>query len=110
MTVLQKFGFKDSPYQRPHDKWVCGHLAEGKPCPLGPDMHGKCGAKAACEPHLEDGRWQCRRSALEGGPCEKGPLPDGRCCLQQGLGDVRAIFVRYKRRRVAYVERLADPR
>ncbi|WP_417678377.1 hypothetical protein [Roseibium sp.] len=83
MTVLQKFGFKDSPYQRPHDKWVCGHLAEGKPCPLGPDMHGKCGAKAACEPHLEDGRWQCRRSALEGGPCEKGPLPDGRCCLQQ---------------------------
>ena len=83
MTVLQKFGFRDSPYQRPQDKWVCGHLAEGKPCPLGPDMHGKCGATTACEPHLIDGRWQCRRSAQEGGPCEKGPLPDGRCCLQQ---------------------------
>jgi len=83
VTVLQKFGFKDSPYQRPQDKWVCGHLAEGKPCPLGPDRHGKCGAAAACKPHLVDGRWRCTRSQLEGGPCENGPLPDGRCCQQQ---------------------------
>jgi len=82
VTLLQKFGFRDSPYQRLQDKWVCGHLAEGKPCPLGPDMRGGCGAAAACEPNLVDGRWRCTRSAQEGGPCDAGPLPDGRCCLQ----------------------------
>lgn len=29
---------------------------------------------------MEDGRWQCRRGQNDGGPCEKGPLPDGQCC------------------------------
>ena len=82
MIILQKFGFKDSRYERPQDKWVCGHLAEGKPCPLGPGADGKCRVTTACQPQMMDGRWECRRSPQDGGPCEDGPLPDGRCCKQ----------------------------
>ncbi len=81
MSILQKFGFRDSPYERPQDKWVCGRLAEGKPCARGPDARGRCRVTTVCQPHLEGERWQCRRSPVEGGPCEDGPLPDGRCCM-----------------------------
>ena len=79
MILLQKFGFKDSRYERPQDTWVCGHLAEGRPCALGPGAGGRCRVTTACQPRLEGGRWECRRSQQEGGPCEGGPLPDGRC-------------------------------
>lgn len=81
MIVLQKFGFKESKYERPQDKWVCGRLADGKPCDLGPGLDGCCRVTSVCQPRLENDRWQCRRSASAGGPCQAGPLPDGQCCL-----------------------------
>lgn len=82
MALLQKFGFRESRYQRPQDKWVCGHLADGKPCALGPDGQGRCRASGVCRPRFEDGRWECRRSTQEGGPCVCGPRPDGACGIQ----------------------------
>ncbi len=83
MGLLQKFGFRDSRYQRPQEKWICGHMADGRPCPKGPDGRGQCRAQAACRPFLVDGRWECRRSQQDGGPCECGPGPDGACSIQQ---------------------------
>lgn len=80
MLVLQKFGFRESKYERPQDRWVCGHLADGKPCSRGPDRDGRCRVATVCTPRQDNGRWACRRSAQEGGPCEAGPFPDGRCC------------------------------
>ncbi len=90
MILLQKFGFKESRYERPQDKWLCGHLADGTPCTRGPDKNGKCKVTTVCTPRQvvakDDkgreikGRWECRRSTQEGGPCEAGPFPDGRCC------------------------------
>ena len=81
MIVLQKFGFKESKYERPQDAWVCGRLADGKPCELGPGLDGRCRVTTVCQPRLEGERWQCRRSAGAGGPCQAGPLPDGQCCM-----------------------------
>ncbi len=81
MIILQKFGFKESRYERPKDKWLCGRLADGKPCSLGPGGDGSCRVTSVCQPHMEDGRWECRRSAQQGGACESGPLPDGKCCM-----------------------------
>ena len=79
--ILQKFGFRESRYERPQDTWVCGRLAEGKPCELGPDSNGRCCVTTVCQPRLEEDRWQCRRSSDAGGLCQSGPLPDGRCCM-----------------------------
>ncbi len=80
MNILQKFGFRESRYERPQDKWVCGRLAEGKPCSMGPGGDGSCRVTSVCQPHMEDGRWECRRSLQDGGTCDAGPLPDGSCC------------------------------
>jgi hypothetical protein len=69
-------------YERPNQKWICGHAAQGSPCRRGPDQRGRCGATAECAPVLEKkageekGRWRCMRP---GGACESGPLPDGSC-------------------------------
>jgi hypothetical protein len=82
MIVLQKFGFKESKYERPQDKWICGHMADGKPCTLGPGKNGACRVTTACQPFQEKGRWQCRRSPQEGGPCEIGPFPNGTCSVK----------------------------
>jgi len=73
---------RPSGYLRPQDQWVCGHLAAGKPCPLGPDRKGRCGAADICKPWNDGVRFQCRRSAQLGGPCEHGPFPNGRCGLK----------------------------
>jgi hypothetical protein len=81
MIILQKFGFKESRYERPQDTWICGRLAEGDPCELGPGSDGRCCVTTTCQPRLEKDRWQCRRTASAGGPCERGPLPDGHCCI-----------------------------
>jgi hypothetical protein len=81
MIILQKFGFKESRYERPQDAWICGHLADGKPCELGPGLDGRCRLTTVCQPRLENDRWLCRRSGNAGGPCQAGPLPDGRCCM-----------------------------
>ena len=81
MIILQKFGFKESRYERPQDVWICGRLADGKPCELGPNLDGRCCATSGCQPRLEKDRWLCRRPASAGGPCETGPMPDGQCCM-----------------------------
>jgi hypothetical protein len=81
MVSLQEFDFRQNKYERPQDKWVCGHLAEGKPCQLGPSPRGTCRVTTICQPRLQNGRWECQRSAQEGGRCRSGPFPDGRCCL-----------------------------
>ena len=101
MIILQKLGFRDSRYERPQDKWVCGHLKDGKPCSVGPGADGRCRATTVCRPHLEDGRWECRRSSQEGGPCEQGPLPDGTCSLRIEPC-VPQSSLRAKRRRITW--------
>ena len=78
---LQKFGFKDSAYERSYQKWVCGHARDGKPCQRGPGVDGHCNTRAECTPRKgQDDRWQCNRAQSEGGACADGPLPDGSCC------------------------------
>jgi len=75
--------FDSQHYERPNQKWICGHAGEGKPCRLGPTNGGRCQAGSECVPVLETkpgeskGRWRCTRA---GGACENGPLPDGKCC------------------------------
>jgi tetratricopeptide (TPR) repeat protein len=81
MIILQKFGFKESRYERPQDAWVCGRLADGNPCEQGPRLDGQCCVTTACRPRLENDRWQCRRAESAGGPCATGPFPDGRCAI-----------------------------
>src|SRR4051812_4189961 len=74
--------FDSQNYERPNQKWICGHSDEGKPCRSGPDQRGRCGATSECTPLLETkagetkGRWRCTRP---GGPCDTGPRPDGAC-------------------------------
>ncbi|HUR45609.1 MAG TPA: hypothetical protein VMZ27_06965, partial [Candidatus Saccharimonadales bacterium] len=74
--------FDSQNYQRPNQKWICGHSAEGQACRAGPDTSGRCGATSECSPVLETkpgekkGRWRCTRP---GGPCENGPGPNGQC-------------------------------
>ena len=77
---LQRFDYRSSPYERPNQEWVCGRLAEGKPCLVGPGGNGVCRAQAECRPLNKDGRWFCTRSDAAGGKCSQGPLPDGSCC------------------------------
>lgn len=79
---LQEFGYRESPYQRPTQQWVCGRLAEGCPCQIGPDDKGNCRATYECRPRREGDRWLCSRSQFAGGPCSDGPLPDGTCCRE----------------------------
>lgn len=100
MLILQKFGFKDSAYARPQDKWVCGRLVDGHPCSLGPTADGCCQVNSVCRPALEDGRWQCRRGPNDGGPCDAGPLPDGQCC-QKPEPCVPTPSLRTRRKRLA---------
>jgi hypothetical protein len=80
MRRLQEFGFEKSTYERPNQKWVCGHAKEGRCCLAGPDAHGNCTAAAECRPLRKGDRWYCTRPAFLGGPCAEGPLPDGQCC------------------------------
>jgi len=74
--------FDAQSYERPNQKWICGHAAEGTPCRSGPDNCGRCPTTAECAPVLEKkdgetkGRWRCTRA---GGECENGPQPDGSC-------------------------------
>ena len=78
--LLQRFGFKESRYERPNQKWVCGATDEGKPCLHGPNGKGRCGATSECVPLRKGDRWHCTRPAAAGGPCPDGPAPDGSCC------------------------------
>ncbi|MCP4408685.1 MAG: hypothetical protein GY807_13140, partial [Gammaproteobacteria bacterium] len=76
---LQRFGFKDSPYERPRQDWVCGRSQEGRGCNTGPTPEGRCGATYECFPQRTGDRWHCTRDALGGGRCGDGPQPDGAC-------------------------------
>lgn len=67
-------------YERPNRPWVCGRLAEGRPCHAGPAPGGRCRGGFECEPRRIGDRWECTRSAKAGGRCENGPLPNGQCC------------------------------
>jgi hypothetical protein len=82
LKFLQHFGFQKSSYERPTQKWVCGHRDAGCPCPEGPSSRGVCQATFECTPHKSKTgeRWECTRPASRGGGCEQGPLPDGTCC------------------------------
>ncbi len=77
--TLQDFGFERSRYERPGQRWVCGHAADGRPCRSGPDPRGRCSAGFECRPLRRGDRWQCTRGPEAGGPCAAGPRPDGRC-------------------------------
>jgi hypothetical protein len=92
---LQKFGYQDSPYERPNQKWVCGKLAHSCPCEIGPDKNGNCRAEYQCQPQQKNDRWHCTRSKTFGGLCPDGPLPNGTCCQSiTPCSPVRSI--RYK--------------
>ena len=78
--LLQKFSFRQSPYLRPTQRWVCGNAGRGHPCQVGPDRRGRCPGSSECSPRKEGDRWMCARSQFAGGSCESGPSPDGSCC------------------------------
>ena len=80
MDPLQTFDAGSSAYERPTQRWVCGHAADGHACHAGPDRRGRCGATFECKPTRSGVRWECARSAQAGGQCADGPLPDGTCC------------------------------
>ena len=84
MGFLQKFGHNDSSYHRPNDPWVCGRVASGASCQLGPTNRGRCRTEFECQPLLKGKRWHCSRPSTAGGACESGPLPDGTCCNRIG--------------------------
>ncbi len=67
-------------YERPNEKWICGHACEGNPCRIGPSRWGRCRATFECQPMKEGSRWRCTRPKSDGGPCPEGPRPDGTCC------------------------------
>jgi hypothetical protein len=78
--LLQRFDYRSSGYERPNQDWVCGRLASGNPCQLGPNGDGKCRGMAECAPRKDGERWLCTRTEAGGGRCADGPLPDGTCC------------------------------
>jgi hypothetical protein len=75
--LLQSFDFRRSPYERPNQKWVCGHT--DAPCQAGPDQRGRCRATAECRPRADGNHWVCTRGKDSGGACADGPRPDGSC-------------------------------
>jgi len=80
MRRLQKFDHRSSAYDRVTEKWVCGNLAQGRPCRIGPGVGGQCQATFECTPRKDNDRWLCARPPSAGGRCPTGPLPDGTCC------------------------------
>ena len=95
---LQSFEHKESAYERLERPWVCGRLAEGQPCPIGPDGQGQCQAHHVCAPTKKGDRYQCVRPSAWGGRCEPGPLADGSCPMQQPpCSPVRSLLARRKR-------------
>lgn len=75
------FNHQDTPYERPNDRWRCGHSE--KPCLSGPNKKGHCKGGSECKPINRGHRWYCTRSATQGGPCQEGPLPEGQCARQR---------------------------
>ncbi|MGE0711149.1 MAG: hypothetical protein AB7N76_29375 [Planctomycetota bacterium] len=70
---LQSIGYRASAYERPNDRWSCGQLACGEPCPFGPSSGGACGW--TCVPRESaSGGLECGRPGAHG--CELGPTRD----------------------------------
>lgn len=95
-------GLRSIPYQRPNQQWICGHHAEGRPCVIGPDQHGRCVATSECRPIKRGDRWECTRPAAAGGPCADGPgahgscaLPIERCVPMRSLAARRSLLIRW---------------
>lgn len=80
MAIHEQNNRTKQSYARPQDPWICGRLAEGKPCARGPSGRGQCHGGSECQPWLNNDRWECRRSDQQGGACDQGPLSDGTCC------------------------------
>jgi len=79
---LQNFEHDQAEYNRPNQKWHCGHLCDGQSCYLGPSAGGGCQSSCECLPKKVGGRWYCTRSASKGGECADGPGTDGSCACQ----------------------------
>jgi hypothetical protein len=77
--LLQSIIHNRKRYDRPHDEWTCGRLAEGCPCICGPGTNGECRATSQCLPARQGDRWVCTRAISLGGACNPGPQPDGSC-------------------------------
>jgi hypothetical protein len=76
--------FDSRSYERPNQNWVCGWLADGRPCKNGPNGCGDCGAQPECKPAFEQkpgekGSFVCTRPKERGGPCDAGAKSDGTC-------------------------------
>jgi len=80
VTILGGFGTYKGSYERPNQRWVCGRLAAGETCRVGPDKRGNCQATFECAPSMVGDQWRCRRAPSRGGPCEQGPDENGKCC------------------------------
>lgn len=68
--------FNTDAYQLPQQEYVCGHQADGHPCPVGPNGHGECRAQSICVPWNDGTQWHCTRATAFGGRCSEGPVPD----------------------------------
>lgn len=105
---IQNIDFRKSTYERPNQKWVCGWVAEGKPCPHGPNGKGKCAIEdhSTCTPYKDQssGRFHCNRPTVFGGECEEGPRPDGTCCRPKAVYHPcqPRLSLRAKRRRLTW--------
>lgn len=63
-------------YQLPNQESVCGYLAEGHPCAVGPSHCGECRVEQICQPWYDGTQWHCTRARSFGGRCDEGPVPD----------------------------------
>ncbi len=103
---LQEFSFKESPYERPNQRWICGRAPEGKSCLDGPDKRGHCRGGYECRPLQKEDKWVCTRPGILGGPCPEGSASDGACShaiakcrpirswrSRRGLLAIAALFV-----------------
>lgn len=79
MIKLIDLDFRQTQYDRPTMRKVCGLARYGHGCELGPTVEGECPRRAQCIPFRNEDRWECTRTRASGGKCASGPTPDGRC-------------------------------
>ncbi len=103
MIRLQSFSHLVSRYERPNQPWICGRVALGQPCRIGPDRGGHCQATFECRPQRKGDRWECTRPPSAGGKCVEGPHADGTCAC----AIPPCVPVRSQRSRRGQIARLA---
>jgi len=112
MAGMQDKDIYKRPYVRPNENWVCGLASEGRPCPHGPSVRGKCTAQHECKPAQVGERWVCTRPEQYGGPCDDPSLPEpsfgphvlqgvGVCCRKVHCTPQRSL--RAKRGRLSVI-------